>query len=426
MIKCPRIKDICEDIYQKETGQVTSNIAEIVRVAKDSIFDFDYEIFDATYKSVIETKIIRHYYLRRTCIADYSYWKLLLENTMTEIMPYYNQFYKSQTLEINPLYNFQINVTHTDSGGDSLESTTDTNKSKEETTKNTENATDNTTRNLTDTDITTGEKTVGGTRTDKRTDTVDGTFTEESTSKNDSSKDGSNEINTTRKSDTSAGSTTQNEANNSRDVTDTSNSINKFSDTPQGRLTDVQSGTYLTDARVIDDTKNSNESSTNKGKELVTSKAVSVDSDNESGTNKETITETGSGSSTKTDKKTVSVEGEIGENRTENDKGSSTKTQSGSVNKTLESSVSGSVNGSETGKVTKNEELTTNRKYVEEVLGIKDKTQAELIMKYRESFLNIDMMVINALKELFDSRLYVMDYIPTASFVDETDEGVFF
>ena len=57
MIVCPRFQEVCEKIYFEETGKVTSDISEIVRVAKDKIFDFDYEIFVSRTGLYVESKI---------------------------------------------------------------------------------------------------------------------------------------------------------------------------------------------------------------------------------------------------------------------------------------------------------------------------------------------------------------------------------
>ena len=226
-----------------------------------------------------------------------------------------------------------------------------------------------------------------------------GTFQNESTSNR--IKDITTESNITNKSDTSAGTTTQNESNATRNNTDTSSSVNKFNDTPQGRLSDVKSGEYLTDARVIDDNKSSDETATSKGKELVTGKTVNVGSGNETGTSNE-----------KNQDK-------------DNEKGNNSNSEIGTVTRTNNTTTTGTNTTGETGNISKSEELTTNRQYVEEVLGVKDKSQSELLMKYRDSFINIDMMIIKELGQIFDSRLYIQDYLPQ-SFDNETDWGDLF
>lgn len=101
----------------------------------------------------------------------------------------------------------------------------------------------------------------------------------------------------------------------------TSASIDKYSDTPQGALTNVENGTYLTNARIVNDSTNTHSSSENT-------------SDN-----------------------------------------------------------SGSVKSSGTSDTTEN--------YLESVVGYDGISASELLKDYRDTFLNIDMMVINDLEDLF-------------------------
>lgn len=95
-------------------------IKEIIEKARPIIFAFHYPIFDEAYKPVIETKILKHYYTREICCETYGRWKLFLDAKMNEIMPYYNQLYKSELLEFNPLYDTDITRDHKkDNSGDS-------------------------------------------------------------------------------------------------------------------------------------------------------------------------------------------------------------------------------------------------------------------------------------------------------------------
>ena len=65
----------------------------------------DFPIFDESYRKPLEIKILRHYYLREICDETFGVWRFRLENKLNEIMPYYNQLYKSALYEYNPLYN---------------------------------------------------------------------------------------------------------------------------------------------------------------------------------------------------------------------------------------------------------------------------------------------------------------------------------
>lgn len=116
--------------------------------------------------------------------------------------------------------------------------------------------------------------------------------------------------------------------------------LNAFSDTPQGALTNVENNTYLTDARKIT-RGNENEGSNNREYD-------------ESGGNTRTYNEA------------------TGNTRTFNE-------------------------GTTGGK-----EFNNSLEYSEHVIGkTGGKSYAALVMEYRESLLNIDMMIIEELKNLF-------------------------
>lgn len=78
------------------------------------IFDFDYPIFDAAYKPVLEQKIIDWYYFREIGLETPAQFKHFLKAKMNMIMPYYNQWYSAQEVfkTYDPYKN--KNVTQTD------------------------------------------------------------------------------------------------------------------------------------------------------------------------------------------------------------------------------------------------------------------------------------------------------------------------
>lgn len=69
------------------------------------IFKFDYPIFDTNYKSALEQKILRQFYLREIAVTPFGRWNIMLNNKLNEIMPYYNQLYESQLLKLDPFNN---------------------------------------------------------------------------------------------------------------------------------------------------------------------------------------------------------------------------------------------------------------------------------------------------------------------------------
>lgn len=132
------LRFICEHLAGKTDSVGYNDTADVIADARPKIFSFDYPIFDEAYKPTLETKILRHYYTREISMETYGLWKLHLEARMNEIMPYYNQLYKSELIEFNPLYDTDINtIGHRDDdikdSGTSQDSGTDTRTSTDKT-----------------------------------------------------------------------------------------------------------------------------------------------------------------------------------------------------------------------------------------------------------------------------------------------------
>ena len=106
------LRYICESSLGMDKNGGYNAVKDIIANSRPNIFNFDYPIFDEAYRNVLETKIIKHYYTREIGLESVGLWKLKLDTKMNEIMPYYNQLYKSELLEFNPLYNFNITRDH--------------------------------------------------------------------------------------------------------------------------------------------------------------------------------------------------------------------------------------------------------------------------------------------------------------------------
>lgn len=185
------VRYICEQYAGLEESVGYSHVNEVIADSREQIFDFEYPIFDENYRSVLESKILKHYYTREIGEETVGLWKLRLDARMNEIMPYYNKLYESELLQFNPLYDADYYKAHAGSGEDS--------ETRDTSTSGTEN--------------------------------VDGT---------------------------GSGATIASGTNNENGLR-----WDKYSDTPQGSVTDLDSDTYLTNARKITDaiqrTNSSNE-----------------------------------------------------------------------------------------------------------------------------------------------------------------------
>lgn len=110
------VRFICETYADYKESQGYKKVDEIIQKARSKIFDFYYPIFDEAYRSVLETKILRHYYTREICAETVGRWKLFLEAEMNEIMPYYNKLYESELLKFDPLRDTDMYAEHTKKG----------------------------------------------------------------------------------------------------------------------------------------------------------------------------------------------------------------------------------------------------------------------------------------------------------------------
>lgn len=106
-----------------------------IRNLMDNNFDFglkDYPIFDEEYRTILNNKILMHYYMDEIGFETAGLFKVYLNNKMNEIMPYYNELYKKQK---DLLLNFDktTNLTETFT----RDNTTDTNTKSNSTSSNT-------------------------------------------------------------------------------------------------------------------------------------------------------------------------------------------------------------------------------------------------------------------------------------------------
>lgn len=105
----------------------------------------NYPIFDENYRKILNEKIINHYLFNEIGMETAELFKFYLNTTMREIMPYYNQLYKSELLEFNPLYDSDLTTVYdkTNDNTSSTETNNQTiNKSKATTNGNVENESD--------------------------------------------------------------------------------------------------------------------------------------------------------------------------------------------------------------------------------------------------------------------------------------------
>lgn len=69
-----------------------------------------YPIFDELYRPTLNDKIINHYYFREIGFETAAQFAWYMRQTMWEIMPYYNELYKTQNMIDDPLSDYARKV----------------------------------------------------------------------------------------------------------------------------------------------------------------------------------------------------------------------------------------------------------------------------------------------------------------------------
>lgn len=118
-----QVRTICES-YTPDNESKDGNWVDIVlHNSWDKIFTTECEFFDNSYRGILCCKILKHYYLREIGAETVGIWKLWMNTKLEEIMPYYNQLYRSALLEFDPFKDVDYSKRHdgTNSGSSSTQ-----------------------------------------------------------------------------------------------------------------------------------------------------------------------------------------------------------------------------------------------------------------------------------------------------------------
>ena len=106
----------------------------------DNNFDFqltDYPIFDENYRTVLNQKILYHYYENEIGFETAPLFRFYLKQKLNEIMPYYNELYKAQTKLINnDLLLNNVNLTESLEGSNTTQTSSESESTNNGTSKN--------------------------------------------------------------------------------------------------------------------------------------------------------------------------------------------------------------------------------------------------------------------------------------------------
>ena len=105
------LRFICESKAGLSDSVGFNQIDDVISNSWNKIFD-NFPIFDESYRSVLCSKILKHYYTREISAETVGLWQLWLNTRMDEIMPYYNKLYESALLEFDPFKDTNYSRNH--------------------------------------------------------------------------------------------------------------------------------------------------------------------------------------------------------------------------------------------------------------------------------------------------------------------------
>lgn len=380
------VRYICEQVAGFKESQPASKIDDVISSSWNKIFTTKCAFFNESYRKVLCSKILKHYYLREIGCETVGMWKYWMNTKLEEIMPYYNQLYKSAELEFSPFDDVNYTKTGNRSNEGSKQSdSTGTTKSKTDGT-NTGTKTGNDKNNGTNNTDTTESDTIKKEGSSVTDTTGSGTV------KNDATNSTTVTNNKSVETENNTDSTTT--VTGKQSTTTNSTGYNLYSDTPQGSLSGVENQTYLTNVSKTTDigTSETTNNTTTKIGETSTGTTTESGSSTTKNTLKNEQTTSNTGKDSTTDSSTETIAKTIGVKNTTSDTGEYSEKTSGTnvVNETGE-------------RTTKYGENTNgNEDYTETVKGKMSTTSySKLLEEYRNTFLNIDMQVIEEFSELF-------------------------
>ena len=347
-----QLRYICE--AKAGLTESSTDFAAVIDASYSQILHPDTPLFDPAYAPVLYKKIIKHYYFDEIAHETVGQFIMRINTKLDEILPYYNMFYRSAALTFNPLYD----VDYTVEG----------------------NKEDNNTDNRTRTDNLQMERTddLETLRTDnlqmERTDDLETLRTDnlQSQRTDNLQMERTDDLETLR-TDNLQSQRTDNLSNHGE-----STSYELFSDTPEGSLSGVENENYLTTAKKTTSEADGTNTGTQTTADTGTQKTDNTGTQTVENTGTQTTADTGTQKTDNTGTQTVE---NTGTQKTDN-----TGTQ------IIEN----------TGTQTNNAIIHNVNEYAEHVFGKRGgSSYSKMLQEFRDTFINIDMLIINELKDCF-------------------------
>lgn len=401
------LKEICDAGLGLNYPSTYNQLESVLNYGVENFFE-KYPIFDENYRTVLNKTIVGHYLNHEIGLETYALWKFELNQRLKEIMPYYNQLYKTTMYEIDPFSNMDYTIDHDGSSNDTEKLNQSVKSDDKRTVDDTYNSSGWKNHDEKYTDEYSSEKT--SKTNSKSTDTNDlhdntlnsGSDTT-TTNYNTTNTNTKNNLKTTDEyknlATTESGSLVHNYDSQTKSDTRTI-----FSDTPQGVIQNPDSVEFATNVTNITDTTKKSGKDTDQYNDK---KSVQNGSVEHLTTGSETNTKTGNdsvnlthGHNVKTDKTgtIANVSESNAEDTVQDSKITSTKETTADGRKDTKNSKDIFDGLAETKSDSKKE---NKNEYLDKYKGRNGITMSEALKEYREILINIDLMIINDLRDLF-------------------------
>lgn len=383
------LRYICESLSGLTESKGYNNINDVIANSRQRLFDFNYPIFDETYRSVLETKIIKHFYTREIGEETFGLWKLRLDDKLNLIMPYYNKLYESELLKFNPLYDVDLNYSGQNIGV-SQENSED-NLTGEYANSNNQ---DSTREHTIKSDRTTQDMFATNDKRSLKTET-------ESMSNRENIRE-SKENNTINENEQNININNGN-AKEHYSENDNGTNYNLFSDTPQGGLDGIEGVSqlpnqgnnenttdyyYLTDARKIIDSKNNTHDKNNEN--------FSTDQNDRVGTR------TGENNVNENNNEIYSNQENYSSDETNENQHITNNSSEYNETQNRKDYILGNNYGDNKEKRVGTKLNNNTEDYVKHVIGKNGGVSySKLLNEFRSTFINIDLMIMEELEPLF-------------------------
>lgn len=393
-----QLRFICEEAAGLKESEGYNSIDDILAAAIPKVFDFDFPIWDTSYRNTLLKKICMEYYTSEICAETVGRWKLWVRATLNNVMPYYNKLYELTLKEFVPEYQMDYTKTGSD---DSAGNEANTGTQKTDGTNTGTQRTQGTNTGTQKTDGTnTGTQKTDGTNTGTQSTEGKASGSSSGSRRNTGTVQDAGTADELKISSGSNTGTVGNVENGSTTRTPALKTTTRQSDTPQGGLNGIESNNYLSSAQIVDAT----------GNEQTSGNTSSTRTDNLAHSDREEIDR--SDSRTRTDdlsETTTGMEdGESSSTRTDNLKSSSTRTDDLKSSTTRTDNLASSSTRTDDLKNSSirtdnlNKRIENTREYSERIFGHNNAyQQIDAIEKLREMIDNIDLMIIKDLEPCF-------------------------